>query len=204
MEFYDVEIPLQVQPSLVLSVENDELNIPAGLQDRVIQTYEGLVYMDFSEEKNEEMHGFSCGRYEPLDVGLLPRLYVAYSTQVSEPTEVIHNNLRERYNRGEPDVVDAMRQFAELTVEARAAIVAEDHDELQRLIDENFDLRLSICRLPAGQIEMVERARKAGATAKFAGSGGAIVGTYVDDRMFSNLESELSAIGCRVLRAMAG
>ena len=45
-----MEIPLHVQPSLVLSVETDELGIVAGLQDRVIQVYEGLVYMDFARE----------------------------------------------------------------------------------------------------------------------------------------------------------
>ena len=53
MEFYGVEIPRRVQPSLVLSVETEELGIAAGLQDRVIQVYEGLVYMDFAEERME-------------------------------------------------------------------------------------------------------------------------------------------------------
>jgi glucuronokinase len=50
MQFYEVDIPLQVQPSLVLSVERDELGVAAGLQDRVAQVFEGLVYMDFSRE----------------------------------------------------------------------------------------------------------------------------------------------------------
>ena len=50
-EFYGVEIPKHLIPSLVLSVENDELGIPAGLQDRVIQTYEGVVFMDFNAPK---------------------------------------------------------------------------------------------------------------------------------------------------------
>ena len=54
MEFYEVEIPLEVQPSLVLSVERDELGIAAGLQDRVIQVYEGLVYMDFDRERERD------------------------------------------------------------------------------------------------------------------------------------------------------
>src|SRR3954447_17603944 len=47
MEFYQVDIPIHYLPTLVLSVESQELNISAGLQDRVIQSYEGLVYMDF-------------------------------------------------------------------------------------------------------------------------------------------------------------
>ena len=36
--------------SFILNVEMSELFIQAGLQDRVIQVYEGLVYMDFDKE----------------------------------------------------------------------------------------------------------------------------------------------------------
>src|ERR1017187_5997786 len=50
MKFYEYEIPLHLQPQLVLSVEKDELGINAGLQDRVIQTHEGIVYMDFDKK----------------------------------------------------------------------------------------------------------------------------------------------------------
>ena len=74
MEFYQVAIPLDVQPSFVLSVEKDELGIAAGLQDRVVQVYGGLVYMDFSRECMVERNGLRCGRYEPLDPALLPPL----------------------------------------------------------------------------------------------------------------------------------
>ncbi|HET6898680.1 MAG TPA: GHMP kinase, partial [Vicinamibacteria bacterium] len=45
MEFYGVDIPKEAQPTLVLNVEQEELGITVGLQDRVIQVYEGLVYM---------------------------------------------------------------------------------------------------------------------------------------------------------------
>jgi len=37
---------------------------------------------------------------------------VAYRTSLSEGTEVFHNNIRERWNRGEPEVVEAMRTWA--------------------------------------------------------------------------------------------
>ena len=73
MEFYEAAIPLEVQPSLVLSVERDELGVAAGLQDRVAQAYEGLTYMDFSREHERIVHGLPCYRYEPLDPALLPR-----------------------------------------------------------------------------------------------------------------------------------
>ena len=43
-------------------------------------------------------------------------------------------------------------------------------------------------------------ARDAGASAKFAGSGGAIVGTYEDEAMFGQLTDNLGEIGCRVIK----
>src|SRR5437879_7655693 len=61
MDFYQVPIPLDVQPSLALAVETKELGIAAGLQDRVIQAYEGLVYMDFAREQMREHCGYSHG-----------------------------------------------------------------------------------------------------------------------------------------------
>jgi glucuronokinase len=67
IEFYGVDIPKHILPSLVLSVENDELKIPAGLQDRVIQGYEGVVFMDFNRASVEKLgHGID----EELDPAL--------------------------------------------------------------------------------------------------------------------------------------
>jgi glucuronokinase len=200
MAFYGVEIPRRILPSLALSVETEELGIAAGLQDRVIQVYQGLVYMDFAQQGMEQIDGLWCGRYEPLDLALLPPLYLAYSTNVSEPTEVFHSHLRARYAQGEPAVLDAMVRFGELTQQARDALVGGDIEGLGRLIDANFDLRRSICRLPPEQVEMVERARLAGASAHFAGSGGAILGLCPEGPIFDRLKTELEAIRCRVMR----
>ena len=58
MAFYGVEIPKEIQPSLALSVETGELGIAAGLQDRVIQVYEGAVFMNFSPQVKGEKHGY--------------------------------------------------------------------------------------------------------------------------------------------------
>ena len=143
--------------------------------------------------------GFACGVYEPLDPSLLPPLYVAYDANLGEPTEVVHNNLRARYEQGEPAVVRTMQRLADLTVRAREALLAGDRGALAAMIDENFELRRSICRLPAGQVEMVERARRAGASAKFAGSGGAIIGTYPDAATLDRVRTELEPVGCRVI-----
>ncbi|MBM4093384.1 MAG: GHMP kinase, partial [Planctomycetes bacterium] len=147
MDFYRASIPQEVLPSLVLSVERDELKIAAGLQDRVVQVYGGLVFMDFSRERTVVRDGMECGVYEPLPPSLLPPLYLAYGTDAGEPTEVLHNDLRARYERGDPDVVRAMSEFAELAQQARDALVAGRPELLGPLMNRNFDLRQSICRL---------------------------------------------------------
>jgi len=200
MDFYEVTIPLEVQPSLALSVETGELGITGGLQDRVIQCYEGLVSMDFSKEKMFEQHGYKCGVYERLNSSLLPPIYVAYCDEFGEPTEIFHNNLRARFDRGDADVVSAMQTFAGLAAQAREAILARDAKRLAKLIDTNFDTRRSICQLHSGHTDMIERARRTGASAKFAGSGGAIVGTYTDEAMFTALQRVLAPIHCVVFK----
>jgi galactokinase/mevalonate kinase-like predicted kinase len=195
MEFYDVQLPIEAQPTFVLLVEQEELGITVGLQDRVIQVYEGLVYMDFDASHERTVDGLRCYWYEPLDPALLPPVYVAHHETLGEPTEIFHNNIRERFRSGDHAVIDAMICLAALAAQGREALLARDAGRLARLIDANFDTRRSIYRLPAWQIDMVEAARGCGASAKFAGSGGAIVGTYDSDDTFENVSRRLAAIG---------
>jgi glucuronokinase len=184
LEFYEVDLPKPEQPNLILSVENEELGISAGLQDRVIQVYEGCVYMDFDKAIMErEGHGI----YEEIDPRSLPNLFIAYRSDLGEGSEVFHNNIKQRWLNGDKDVLDAMQGFAALAQEARDALRAGRGDEIGSLMDRNFDLRRSISNLDPRNIEMVERARSVGASGKFAGSGGAIVGTYKDEAMFEAL-----------------
>jgi len=200
MEFYEVTLPLEIQPTFVLLVEQEELGITVGLQDRVIQVYEGLVYMDFDPSRERIVDGLRCYWYEPLDPALLPPLYVAHHQTLGEPTEVFHNNIRERFRRGDQQVIDAMTCLAGIAAEGREALVARDAGRLARLMDANFDTRRRIYRLPQWQIDMVETARACGASAKFAGSGGAILGTYDGDDMFECVRGNLAAIGSRTIK----
>jgi glucuronokinase len=204
MDFYRVEIPREVQPSLALAVEQEELKISGGLQDRVVQVYEGLVYMDFSREHERQLHGYRSYTYEQLDPDLLPPVYVAYHDALSEPTEVFHNDIRGRFDRGDSTVIAAMQAFAAIAERGRAALLARDREALDTLVNRNFDTRRRIYQLPAWQVEMVETARACGASAKFAGSGGAIVGFYTDDAMFERLTTALSSLQCRVLKPEVG
>ena len=200
MEFYGVEVPKEVQPSFALSIEREELSITAGLQDRVAQVYEGVVYMDFDPACERSVHGFQSYYYEPLDAALLPPLYLSYHSDLSEPTEVFHNDIRGRYNQGEQKVVSAMKHCAELAALGREALLRRDYREFGRLMDENFDTRRSIYNLPPWQIEMVEAARRCGASAQFSGSGGAIVGIYQNEAMFGRVSEALAGLHCSTVK----
>jgi len=200
MAFYGVEIPLIAQPSFALSVEKEKLGIMAGLQDRVAQAYEGVVFMDFDPAHERLVDGLKCYHYERLSPDLLPPLYVAFHNSLSEPTEVFHNDIRGRYNRGEKQVVDAMKELAELTMAGRESLLRRDYKTFSRLMDANFDVRHRIYNLPPWQVRMVQVARDSGATANFAGSGGATIGTYEGEAMFQKLVERMSAIGSRVVK----
>ena len=197
MEHYDVAIPEPIQPGLVLSVESSELGISAGLQDRVVQVYEGCVYMDFARELMDE-RGY--GRYEELDTGRLPNLFIAYRTDLAEGSEVYHNDLRERWQNGDPEVVQAMADFAGYAEEVRNLLDAGRGNTIGPWLDKNFDRRRAISPIAPRNIEMVERARGAGAHCKFSGSGGAIVGTYADATMFEAICAAFEGTNTVVIR----
>ena len=197
MKFYGVSIPKPTQASLILSAEVDELRIAAGLQDRVIQVYQGLVYMDFDKALMKKK---GHGRYEQMDPRFLPALYIAYQEDLSEISGKAHNNVRERFNLGDKKVVAAMRYLANLTDQARDALLDGKMEKLGSLLNKNFNKRRTIYRISEGNIRMVETARALGASAKFTGSGGAIVGTYKDGKMFNRLKKELGKMGVRLIK----
>jgi glucuronokinase len=127
-------------------------------------------------------------------------LYVAYQEELSEGTEVFHNDIRMRWNAGEKEVVDAMTYWADLSVAFENAMEKGDRAAMHQLINANFDKRASLYDVGEGTRNMVATARSVGASAKFAGSGGAIVGICDDDKMFARLEEAFAPLNSRVIR----
>ena len=196
-QFYGVEVPLEYAPTLCLEAERDELDIQCGLQDRVIQMYGGCVFMDFEKSLVEST---GHGRYERLAPALLPRLYVAYDPKRAEVSGKYHKKLRVLFEEKKPDILGAMGEFADIAQQGRDAMLSGRTDLLPALVNANFDLRDRIFNVAPANRAMVMTARSAGASAKFAGSGGAIVGTYTDDAQFSRLSAALATIGCQTIR----
>ena len=77
-------------------------------QDRVVQVYEGLVYMNLSTELLKS-RGF--GEYENIDIPLeeLPQFFLVYLADPSDSGK-IHNDVKMRWLNGDQQVVDAMTQ----------------------------------------------------------------------------------------------
>ena len=176
---------------MVLAVEVDDLGIAAGPQDRYAQAHEGLVLMDFGEARP---------RVERLDVALLPPLYLAWRADAAQTSHAVHGGLRER--AGEATVRAAMARLAGHARAARDALLAGDAPAFAGAVDASYDERAALIDLDPRHVAMVHAARGAGASANYAGSGGAIVGTLPPSGAAA-LEAALRALGCEVIAPIA-
>ena len=196
--FYDIRIPKPLLANLILAVEKEELGIDAGLQDRVAQSYNTPVFMDF-DKKFMAVHGY--GNYHPIEIPPEMKIYIAFRTDLAEGSEILHSRLREDYESGDPKVLAAMQEWADLTVKVKDAMEKRDFVRLPALLNRNFDLRCEVCSsVSKKNKQMVELARSAGASAKFTGSGGAIIGTYEDEAMYATLKEKLKEFDIEVIK----
>ena len=72
---------VQVQPDFILDVEVGELNINAGLQDRVVQVYQGLVYMDFSRDIMDS-RGHGEYRWDSCCTAYFKRVLISFDLDI--------------------------------------------------------------------------------------------------------------------------
>lgn len=100
----------------MLRIETEELGITAGLQDRVVQAYEGAVHMDFTPEGMAATDG-SMGVYTRLRAAAMPPLFLAYAADPSDSGR-IHAPVKQRWLAGDADVVAGMRAIAALADDA--------------------------------------------------------------------------------------
>jgi glucuronokinase len=189
MEYFAAPIDLPVLASLARAVENDELGIACGYQDRVAQVYQGLVYMNFADMV--DVGGYACGHYERIDAALLPPVYLIYDVAMSKTSQSVHGPLRTRVQDNRL-LAEVIQRIADLVPRAKQAILAQDAHCLHELMNENFDLRSSLYPIRPQHRAMIDAARSVGASAKFAGSGGSVVGVYRDEQMFRDLQQVLA------------
>jgi glucuronokinase len=195
-DLFSARIEPELLPGFALGCETEELGIAAGLQDRVVQCYGGVVFMDFDPAL---VAAQGHGRYVPLDPALLPPILVAYRPDAARDSDVAHAPMRERFDAGEPLIVETMAAIAALAHEGREALLRGDRDRLGELMDRNFELRQGIYELDPRHVAMIEAARSLGAAANFAGSGGAVVALPPRDAAPGQLRRTLEAEGLVVV-----
>lgn len=194
--FFELEIDPAFLATLVLWAETKELGISAGLQDRVVQVYDAPVFMDFDKKYVEETE---MGIYSVLDSALFPNMYLAFRTDLThKPT--CHNDVHMRWKKGDQLVIDTMREIGGNASHGLTALESGNLGEFDLCMNRNFDLRSRIYNIHPDNKAMIELARSIGATAKFPGSGGAVVGTYASEEMFTELTKRFKALDCTVIR----
>jgi glucuronokinase len=185
-ELHAVELEPAEMAEMALAVETEDLGIVAGLQDRVVQSYGGLVFMEFGAD----------GRYEPLDAGLLPALVVAWREDAAANSSSVHEDLRERHREGDAEVRAGIEQLAGAARGAREALLTGDRERFGACVDRTFDARARMLELDPRCVEMVMAARSEGAAANYTGSGGAIVAVCRDSPHAAEVARAVERTGC--------
>jgi glucuronokinase len=91
-----------------------------------------------------------------------------------------------------------MARLADHARDARDALIAGDQADFAAALDGSFDERAALLELDPRHVAMIDAARAAGASANYAGSGGAIVGTVPPEGP-EHVVAALGEIGCQVI-----
>lgn len=176
---------------MALAAETEELNTLAGPQDRLAQAHEGLVHMDFRQIP---------WRAKLLDTARMPPALVAWDPEPGRDSGAVHDDVRARWEAGDPGVRGVLAEFPVLVAEGLECLRSGDHRRLRALVDENFDLRARIFPIDERQRRLVELGRAAGAGTKFCGSGGAVLCVVEEPGELARVEAAFAEAGCPALR----
>lgn len=188
-ELFGDELDERELPFEALACETEELGITAGLQDRIVQTTGGLVFMDFSGE----------ARWEPLDPGKLPSLFVAWTAGAATHSGHAHADVLRRFETGDREVVAVMREIGELAKLALQPLITGDGAGLGVLMDRNLELRRRIYELDPRHLELAEAAGSTGSPVNYSGSGGAIVGLLRNGDHLADVREALEPLDAELL-----
>lgn len=169
-----------------LAAEVEDLGIAAGPMDRIVQSYGQVVVMELAPPRTPR-------GVRRLDPALLPPLFLAWSPLRTKSSGRLHAPLRERWERGDPDVLEVIHELRELVDRGVRSLEDGDVAGFADAVSRNFELRSRIFPIHEGDREMVELADRHGCAAKLAGSGGAIIGVVPQGADPQRLEAAFRA-----------
>jgi len=135
MDFYGVVIPKPVQAGLILSAENDELKIQPGFRTASPRSIRGSSTWTSTRRSWTSAATGTTRRWIP---GCFHPCTSPTGTTCPKDRG-LHNNIRDRFERGERAVVNAMRFWASLTDQLKDCLLKGHEDQIGPLINANFD-----------------------------------------------------------------
>lgn len=155
-------------------IELNFLKVQCGYQDAYMTTFGGINYIDFrGKEYYKPLEQEQYATVEPLNAYIKDLPFVVAHTGVRHHSGQFHKPLRERWLEGDPKVIKAYKDIAELAREGKKALINQDWHQLAYLMNENHRIQNSLSDSGDEVNYMIKLARANGALgAKLAGAGG--------------------------------
>ena len=154
-------------------IEKDILHIQCGYQDHYMTVFGGINNMCFrGKEDIAENRRPVYASVESLDhlLGELP--FILAHTGIQHHSGDVHTPIRERWLRGDKEVIDGYKRITELAVKGKRALLDGDLEILGELMNENHEIQASLGGSGKENDHLIRAARDAGAYgAKLAGAG---------------------------------
>jgi galactokinase/mevalonate kinase-like predicted kinase len=200
LEYKGQCLPRHYFAEYIRSLELNRLGVMCGYQDAYMVTFGGLNYMEFRDkEYYRSVDDEVFATVEPLaDFGAeLP--FVLAHTGVQRLSGTVHKPLRERWEDGDPAVVEGYKRIAQMARQGKRAFLMRDWEQLGRLMNENHAIQRDLGGSGPDNERLIEAALDAGALgAKLAGAGrgGTIIVLHPEPH---TLEPALVAAGSELI-----
>ncbi|MEM0465573.1 MAG: hypothetical protein QXW97_02620 [Candidatus Pacearchaeota archaeon] len=170
--------------------------------ENLLALNEAVIHLDYSKKeaylKNQPVEDNGKVRYtaipkiEKIPVKELPFFIITKGDGNDSSKEL--SNRADSYRKKEEKTINAMKRLTYLSKLAKKAILNYDVYELGKIIDENFEISVSLDKniLPEEDVKLIRIVQNIGANAKFPGSSGAVLGLYPSEEIFQKIKKYFS------------
>jgi len=160
---------------LVRKIEYDVLGIVCGFQDHYMAVFGGLNCLDFRGKDSAQIQDSETpfGSVESLSPYIDNLPLVLAHTGVRHHSGSVHTSPRERWLRGDREVIDGYTEIGTLARRGKRALLSGDWDTLATLMNRNHAIVRGLGGSGEANEKLISAALTGGASgAKLAGAGG--------------------------------
>jgi D-glycero-alpha-D-manno-heptose-7-phosphate kinase len=170
-EFYTLPLTDYEVADLAYTIERVDLGIQGGLQDQYAAAFGGFNYIEFLADRVVvNSLKVSPDILNELEYNLL----LCHTGKLRLSSHIIEDQVQ-RYERGETDTLNALRQLKSLTGSMKNALLRRQFDEFGGLLDQEWQHKKQMSsRISSPELdELYDVARREGALGgKITGAGG--------------------------------